>query len=99
MSAFRRMCAPADALAALVVVTAFWVPPIVSATSWPRVVAGIVLAAATAGAMLLRRRPASVAVAAGCTLAGTALAVCMDPMLGTAWCLYPLAVERAQRAR
>ncbi len=93
------MWARLDALAALVVITAFWVPPTLSAAIWPRVAAAVVLAAATAGAMLLRRRPVSIAVAAVCTIAGTALAVCVDPMLATAWCLYPLAVERAHRAR
>ncbi|GAA4603518.1 signal transduction histidine kinase [Actinoplanes octamycinicus] len=79
----------------------FWVLPAARADSVPRILTGVVLALVVAAAMLLRRRaPLAATLTAGAaTLAGTALGVCQDPMLATAWCLYPLAIERAARAR
>jgi signal transduction histidine kinase len=90
-----------DAAAALVVAGMFWLLPTIDAGSWQRVLAGAVLAAVTVVAMLARRRfPFGATVTAGVTtLAGTVLGVCQDPMLATAWCLYPLAIGRASRTR
>lgn len=88
-----------DAVAAAVVAGVFWVPPIAEAGAW-RAVAGLGLVAVVVAAMLLRRRfPASAVAAAGAaTVAATLLGVCDDPMLATAWCVYPLAFGRASRA-
>ncbi|MEU9833227.1 sensor histidine kinase [Streptosporangium sp. NPDC048047] len=90
----------ADGCAAAGVVGMFWVWPAIGAGSWPAV-AGPALAGVTAGAMVLRRRaPFAATLAAGAaTVAGTVLGVCQDPMLAAAWCLYPLAIERARRTR
>ncbi|MEV4098225.1 sensor histidine kinase [Streptosporangium saharense] len=87
-----------EAVAAVAVVGMFWAPPTVGA-AWPYVVAGVALAAVTAGAMVLRGRlPFAATVTAGAaTFAGGVLGVCHDPMLAAAWCLYPLAVRRARR--
>src|SRR3982750_3980521 len=103
VSASRRGTARplADVAAAAVAVGFFWVLPFFSATHGLRALAGSVLAVAAGAAMIARRRlpfPATV-TAAVATLAGTALGVCYDPMLATAWCLYPLAVRHAGRAR
>jgi len=86
-------------VAAAVVAGVFWVPPIVEAGAW-RAVAGLGLVAVVVAAMLLRRRfPAyAVAAAGAATVAATLLGVCDDPMLATAWCVYPLAFGRASRA-
>jgi signal transduction histidine kinase len=87
-------------LAAVLVLGVLWVPAIVAAGG-ARAVAGIVLAGLTGAALVLQRRapvPAT-AVAAAATLVGTVAGVCQDPMLATAWCLYPVAVARARHAR
>lgn len=91
----------ADVIAAVAVVGMFWVLPTVGAASWPRMVAGSVLAAVTAGAMIFRRRlPFAATMTAGAaTFLGSVLGICQDPMLAAAWCLYPLAIERARRTR
>ncbi|WP_432922472.1 sensor histidine kinase [Microbispora sp. CA-135349] len=91
----------ADGGAAAGVVLVFWAGPTAGAGSWPSAVTGAVLAAVTAGAMVLRRRaPLEATVAAGvATVAAAVLGVCQDPMLAAAWCLYPLAIERARRTR
>ncbi|GAA3140285.1 sensor histidine kinase [Planomonospora alba] len=90
-----------DGGAAAGVVAVFWAWPALGAGAWPTVAAGAVLAGMTAGAMVLRRRaPFGATLAAGAaTVAGTVLGVCQDPMLAAAWCLYPLAIERARRTR
>jgi hypothetical protein len=82
--------------AAVVVLGVFWVPPTVAADS-PRAVAGWVLTAIVGAAMVLRERPAAAVTAAVATVLGAAWGVSEDPMLATAWCLYPLAVARAAR--
>lgn len=89
-----------DALAAVVVIGVFWAPA-TAASDWPRAAIGAVSATVTAGALLLRWRlpAASTVTAAVATLAGSALGVCQDPMLATAWCLYPFALARAAQAR
>ncbi|HEX8627822.1 MAG TPA: histidine kinase [Catenuloplanes sp.] len=90
-----------DAVAAAVVVGVFWLPPTIDVADRPRLAAGLVLAAVTGVAMLVRRRfPAHATATAGVsTVAGGVLGVCQDPMLATAWCLYSLAVARAVRTR
>lgn len=82
------------------IVGVFWAVPASGGDSWPRVAAGAALAAAAFGAMVLRQRLplAATAIAGFATIAGHVLGVCQDPMLATAWCLYPLAIERARRA-
>jgi signal transduction histidine kinase len=89
-----------DVLAAAVVAGVFWVPPTLHG-SLPHHGIGLVLAAVAVAAMIARRRTPSVStVAAGiATVAGSLLGVCQDPMLATAWCLFPLAVQRADRTR
>lgn len=90
-----------DTGAAVLVVGVFWLPPTSTSGNPSLVVAAAALALVTGAAMVLRwRLPASSVVAAGvATVAGTVLGVCEDPLLATAWCLYPLAVARASRAR
>jgi signal transduction histidine kinase len=90
-----------DALGGVIVITVFWIPATMHAGAWPWVPAGSVLALGTGAAMIARRRapgPATVA-AAVTTLVGTVLGLCDDPMLATAWCLYPLAIALATRPR
>jgi signal transduction histidine kinase len=85
----------------VLVIAVFWLPSLASAPTWPHRVAGATLALLTVGAVVLRRRlpAAATAVAAVATVAGGVLGVCLDPMLATAWCLYPLAIDRAGRTR
>ncbi|MFI5915984.1 sensor histidine kinase [Dactylosporangium sp. NPDC051541] len=89
-----------DAFAALVVVGGFWIPLAVGASGL-RMVAGLFLGAVAGAAMLLRHfAPVpAVVVAALATGAGAVLGVTQDPMLAAAWCLYPVAAARADRAR
>ena len=100
MGVFRYSRTGAAVLVAALVLGVFWVPPTVAAGP-PWTVAGGVLAAIAGAAMLLGRRwPFGATVVAGvATVAGNALGVSEDPMLATAWCLYPLAVARAVRTR
>ncbi|GII05774.1 sensor histidine kinase [Planobispora takensis] len=88
-----------DGGTAVGVVGVFWLWPTIGAGTWPSVATGSVLAGVTAAAMVLRwRLPFEATLAAGiATVIGTVLGVCQDPMLATAWCLYPLAIERARR--
>ncbi|MDG5803790.1 sensor histidine kinase [Streptomyces ossamyceticus] len=90
-----------DVLAAFVALGVFWVPPIVEATGPWRSMAGTVLAAVVGAAMPLRWRfpVVSTASAGAATLAAYALHVCQDPLLATAWCVYPLALAQASRTR
>ncbi|MGW0202662.1 sensor histidine kinase [Nonomuraea sp. NPDC003201] len=90
-----------DGPAAAIVVGMFWLPPTVASADRSRLVAGLVLACVTGAVMVLRRRLPTVSplLAAGATIAGSVLGVCQDPMLAAAWCLYPLAVARADRTR
>jgi signal transduction histidine kinase len=90
-----------NVLAAVLVLGILWAPLIVAAGSWPRAVAGVVLAALTGAALVLQQRApvAATAVVAATTLAGTIAGVCQDPMLAAAWCLYPVAVARGRHAR
>ncbi|MET0494557.1 MAG: ATP-binding protein [Actinoplanes sp.] len=98
---WSRLPVLGDALAAVIVVTVFWVPGTIHAGTWPLVVAGFALALGAGAAMTARRRaPASATVAAAITtLTGMGLGLCDDPMLATAWCLYPLAIALAARPR
>ena len=90
-----------DAAAASVTVGLFWLPPIIDVVGTWRSAAGLVLAAVTAAAVLLRwRLPVFAAPAAGAaTVAAILLGVCQDPMLATAWCSYALALTHASRVR
>lgn len=90
-----------DGTAALVVVGTFWLPPVIGAAGLWRPAAGMALATVAVAAMLLRWRwpGAAVAVAGAATVVATLLGVCQDPMLATAWCLYPPALTRAPRVR
>lgn len=88
-----------DAVVAVVVVAVFWVPSLIAGDVSGRVTAGVFLTVLVAAALLLRWRlllvPPLVAFTA--TVAGWLLGVSTDPMLGTAWCLYPTAVHRLRR--
>ncbi|MBG0819637.1 sensor histidine kinase [Planomonospora sp. ID91781] len=90
-----------DGGAAAGVVGVFWVWPMIGTGTWPSAAMASVPAGVTAAAMVLRwRLPSAATLTAGtATVVGTVLGVCQDPMLATAWCLYPLAVERARRTR
>ncbi|WP_067494761.1 sensor histidine kinase [Actinoplanes sp. TFC3] len=85
-------------LVAAFVVVVFWLPPALRSDSRA---AGLLLAGVAAAAMALRRRHPSQAtlVAGAVTLLGTVFQLTEDPMLATAWCLYPLAVHQASRVR
>ncbi|WP_051167285.1 sensor histidine kinase [Actinoplanes sp. N902-109] len=88
-------------LATAFVTVLFWLPTLLRSDGWARISAGVLLAGLAAAAMLLRDRHPGRATwtAAIATVAGTALGACTDPMLATAWCLYPLAVRQATRLR
>ena len=90
----------ADALAAVVVLGVFWLPPTLEHQGW-RLAAGLSLAALVGAAMLTRERlPAVLVGGVGvATLVAAALGLTDDFMLAAAWCLYPLAVRRATSAR
>lgn len=90
-----------DLAASVVIVAGFWVPLLVSVGSSWLLAGGVLLAALTAGAMLVRWRLPSAApvVALLATGAGWVLQVSSDPMLAVAWCLYPLALRRGGRSR
>ena len=90
-----------DALAAALTLAIFWAPHTIAAAGWPHIAVGIALAAIVAAALVLRRQfpVAAVGVVAVATIAGEVLGVTADPMLATAWCLYPLAVAQAVRIR
>ncbi|MDR6321272.1 sensor histidine kinase [Actinoplanes couchii] len=91
----------ADGAVALVVLAAFWAPPLIREGIAPVLLPGVALAVLTAAAVVFRRRSPGVATAtaAAATVAGGVLGVCRDPMLAAAWCLYALAVARAARTR
>jgi len=87
-----------DVVVAAVVICGFWLPPVAQASGW-RVPVAVLLVPVIGAAMLVRRRFPLVAtvVAAVSTLVAFGLGVGLDPMLATAWCLYPLAVVLAAR--
>ncbi|WDZ88005.1 sensor histidine kinase [Micromonospora cathayae] len=88
-------------LAALLVLGVLWLPPILTAGGSGLAGVGIVLAGLTGVALVLQHRVpvAATAVVAGATLVGTVAGVCQDPMLATAWCLYPVALARGPYVR
>jgi signal transduction histidine kinase len=94
----RRTALVVDVVAAAVVIGGFWLPPVAQATGW-RVPAAAALVPVIGAAMVLRRRfpLAATVLAAVTTLGAAGLGVALDPMLATAWCLYPLAVALAAR--
>ena len=88
-----------DAVVALVVVAAFWVPSV------PRGAAGapvaVVACVVVGAAVLLRWRwpTAATVTAAAATAVGWAAGASTDPMTAAAWCLYPLALRAGGGAR
>ncbi len=90
-----------DAGAALTVAVVFWLPGLIGESLAGWAWAGSTLAALAAVAMLLRWRwpAAATTVATAATLGGTALGVTTDPMLASAWCLYPLALAHTGESR
>jgi signal transduction histidine kinase len=90
-----------DVLAAALTVGIFWAPRTAAAAGWPQIAVGIGLAAIMAATLVMRRLlpVAAVGVVAVTTIVGAVLGVTADPMLATAWCLYPLAVTQAVRLR
>src|SRR5689334_4840916 len=93
-----RTATVVDVVVAAVVICGFWLPPVAQATGW-RTAAAVALVPVIGAAMLLRRRVplAATVVAASTTIIAAVLGVGLDPMLATAWCLYPLAVALAAR--
>jgi len=90
-----------DILAALLVTGLFWVPPAFAVANLWSLMTGCLLATVAAAAMVARQPfPLAATGAAGlATTVGSALGVCRDPMLATAWCLYSLAVTKSPRTR
>ena len=86
---------------ALLFVTVFWVPALLSASEVGLVAVGSCLATVCAAAIVLRWRLPSAApiIALTATAAGWILQLSADPMLAVAWCLYPLALQRGGRSR
>ncbi|WP_306206728.1 sensor histidine kinase [Actinoplanes sp. RD1] len=85
-----------DTAVAVFVTAIFWLP-VARATGSP--VSGLLLAVVTGAAVVLHRRRPGLAtlVTAAATVLGTALGLCRDPMLATAWCLFTLALTRPVR--
>ncbi len=85
-----------DAAVAAAIVTPFWVRILLDVDDRHVVLIGVGLVALVSAALLLRWRVpvAAPAVALVATGAGWILGVSTDPMLGVAWCLYPLALRR-----
>lgn len=88
-----------DIGASATVVLVFWVPSILTSGAVPWL--GACLAVLVGCAMLLRWKAPStaVSVALASTAAGWLIAATTDPMVGVAWCLYPLAFKRRSRTR
>jgi signal transduction histidine kinase len=90
-----------DSVAAVVLVVAFWVPQLLSASEVWLSAAGAALALVAAVSVMVRWRLPSIAPVAALVATGGAwfLQVSSDPMLAVAWCLYPLALRRGRRSR
>ncbi|WP_420159646.1 sensor histidine kinase [Nocardiopsis sp. CNT-189] len=90
-----------EAAVSAAAVLVFWVPPLLALDGGGQRLLGASMAGVLGCAMLLRwRRPgAAVAAALGATAAGWAVSATTDPMIGAAWCLYPLALEGRSRKR
>ena len=90
-----------DVAVAIVLVAIFWIPTLLSASQAGAIALGTCLAAISAAAVVLRWRLPSAAplIALTATAAGWMLQLSADPMLAVAWCLYPLALQRAGRTR
>ncbi|WP_435111023.1 sensor histidine kinase [Nocardiopsis synnemataformans] len=89
----------ADTAVSAAVVLVFWIPSVLApgGNQW----LGVCLAALVSCAMLLRWKApsAAVSVALVSTAAGWLVSATTDPMLGVAWCLYPLALKRRAQSR
>lgn len=88
-----------DILVAATVAATHWLPIISGQPLDGRTLLGYVLMAAMIAGVVLRWRfPAAAAAGVAlATLLGTALHVTTDPMLATAWAVYPLALQRGFR--
>lgn len=88
-----------DIAVSAAVVLAFWAPSILASggDQW----LGACLAVLVGCAMLLRWKSpgAAVSVALASTATGWLLSATTDPMVGVAWCLYPLALKHSSRTR
>ncbi|WP_433699350.1 sensor histidine kinase [Nocardiopsis sp. CA-288880] len=83
------------------VVLVFWIPPVLGLAPGGDRLLGSCLALLVGGAVLLRWRfpAAAVSVALASTAVGWLLSATTDPMVGAAWCLYPLALRGGSRER
>jgi signal transduction histidine kinase len=90
-----------DAAVSAAVVLAFWIPPVLGLAPGGDRLFGSCLALLVGGAVLLRWRfpGAAVSVALVSTAVGWLVSATTDPMVGAAWCLYPLALRRGSRER
>lgn len=86
--------------AAILIAGIFWIPSTIHSQT-PLTVVGLALTSITGAVMIVHHSfpTASTVIAAIATVVGTGLGVCEDPMLATAWCLYPLAIAHAARTR
>lgn len=82
------------ALGAVVVV--FWIPSIFHADTIGHQVLGTCLSLVMSCAIMARWKfpVASVLIALGSTIIGWLMSATTDPMIGVAWCLYPLALQQ-----
>lgn len=92
---------PSDAGIAAALIAIFWLHLLLATTNRESAIAGAMLAALVGVAVLFRWKFQSAApmVALTATGAGWILQVSSDPMLGVAWCLYPLALRRDVQTR
>ncbi|MEE2042178.1 histidine kinase [Nocardiopsis tropica] len=90
-----------DAAVSAAVVLVFWIPPVLGLAPGGDRLLGSCLALLVGGAVLLRWRfpAAAVSVALASTAVGWLLSATTDPMVGAAWCLYPLALRGGSRER
>ncbi|MDN5725785.1 MAG: histidine kinase [Propionibacteriales bacterium] len=90
-----------DVVAAAMVLMVFWRPTETTTADARVAIVGVILAVVVAVGMIIRwrfpRLAASTALAA--TTVAWLLGVSNDPMLGTAWCLYPVALRHGLRPR
>ena len=90
-----------DAAAAVAVVGFFWVPALTrERTQGDLALWGVLAGLVCVSVMLRWKLPAiSTVVAIGATTVGWTSGLGTDPLLAAAWCLYPMALQRAPRSR